>query len=96
MARIVDNDDGYKTIAVTFEEAQKLGLGYVDGCVCIQCNKVMDEYEETYYICMLNNTMCKECAEKYLEQERKLYLEDVPGEDRIFKHYCKLLNLDYD
>lgn len=88
MAKIVNNDKGFKVISLSTKDAASLGFGlYCSGaCVCMHCNKVCVS-GNIYYIAVLNDTMCKDCYEEWLK-DAKRYSEDIPIEDRNF-NYCK-------
>lgn len=76
MARIVENDKGFKVIALSHEEGEALGWGIWhrndedtdDLCdfLCMHCNKPIEG--ELYYVAVLNDVMDEECynKEKYL------------------------------
>lgn len=87
MAKIVNNDKGFKVISLSTKDAASLGFGlYCSGaCVCMHCNNIIKE--DIYYIAVLNDTMCKDCYEGWLK-DAKRYSEDIPIEDRNF-NYCK-------
>lgn len=71
MARVVQNDKGFKVIALSHEEGEKIGWGLwtrsedntEDEChfLCMHCNH--DIKGELYYIAVLNDVMDKECYE---------------------------------
>ena len=73
MAKNVINEKGFKIIGLTTEECEELGFGfqYVDkhkdadnycwDLVCDNCNKLLNEEKEVYYIPVLNRVFCKEC-----------------------------------
>ena len=88
MAKIVNNDKGFKVISLSTKDAASLGFGlYGSGaCVCMHCNEVCVS-GDIYYIAVLNDTMCKDCYEEWLK-DAKRYSEDIPIEDRNF-NYCK-------
>lgn len=93
MARIVNNDKGFKVIYLSIEDAASLGFGlYGSGaCVCMHCNKGCLS-GDIYYIAVLNDTMCKDCYEEWLKDAVK-YTDDAPIEDENFQYYKKKLNL---
>lgn len=90
MARIVNNDKGFKVIALSIEEANDLGWGCSEGQICMNCNDIIDG--EVYYIAVLNDVMDKDCYESWLKRA-KHYSEDKTIEDRNFNHYIKELGL---
>lgn len=93
MARIVNNDKGFKVINLSIEDAASLGFGlYGSGaCICMHCNKGCLS-EDIHYIAVLNDTMCKDCYEKWLKGAKR-YSEDIPIEDRNFNYYKEALGL---
>lgn len=93
MAKIVNNDKGFKVISLSIEDAASLGFGlYGSGaCVCMHCNKGCLS-GDIYYIAVLNDTMCKDCYEKWLKGAKR-YPEDIPIENRNFNHYKEVLGL---
>lgn len=93
MAKIIDNDKEFKVISLSTEDAASLGFG-IDGsgtCICMRCNKGCLS-GDIYYIAALNDTMCKNCYEKWVKSAKR-YAEDIPIENRNFNYYKKLLCL---
>lgn len=100
MAKIVDNDKGFKVISLSTEEAEKLNWGIwtrneddtEDECyfLCMNCNHCIED--ELYYIAVLNDTMCKDCYKEWLKNAKR-YSEDIPIEDRNFNYYKEKLSL---
>ena len=91
MAKIVDNNKGFKVICMNNEEARDLGFGIFPGsCICMRCNSLV--FDEIYYIAALNDVMCKSCYEKWYENATR-YKEDTECENRYFNYYSKLLGL---
>ncbi len=93
MAKIVNNDKGFKVISLSTKDAASLGFGlYGSGaCICMRCNKGCLS-GDIYYIAVLNDTMCKDCYEEWLKDAER-YSEDIPIEDRNFNHYKEALCL---
>ena len=93
MAKIVDNDKGFKVISLATEDAASLGFGmYGSGaCICMDCNKECLS-GDIYYIAVLNDTMCKNCYERWIRSATR-YTEDIPFEDRNFNYYKEQLGL---
>lgn len=68
MAKNVTNDKGFKVIALTPNECKDVGFGvhYVHGginiyeLICDNCNKLLNDEDEVYYIPILNRVFCKE------------------------------------
>lgn len=86
MARIVENDKGFKVIALSVEDAFKLGWGNV----CMNCNNLIKG--EMYYIAVLNDVMDLECYNKWYKRA-KLYADDKYYEDKNFNYYKEKLGL---
>lgn len=93
MAKIVNNDKGFKVISLSIEDAASLGFGlYGSGaCVCMHCNKGCLS-GDIYYIVVLNDTMCKDCYEEWLKDAVK-YADDAPYEEQNFNRYKEALGL---
>lgn len=92
MAKIVNNDKGFKVISLSTREAQALGFGvYGSGaCLCMHCNHLIRG--DIYYIAVLDDTMDKECYDKWYKSAER-YTEDIPIEDRNFNYYKEALGL---
>lgn len=92
MAKIVENNKGFKVIKLSLEDAELLGFGiYGSGaCLCARCNKPC--VEDIYYIAVLNDTMCKDCYEEWVKNAKR-YSEDAYFEESNFDFYKKGLNL---
>ena len=95
MARIVQNDKGFKVIALSHEEGELLGWGIWhrndedtdDLChfLCMHCNH--DIKGELYYVAVLNDVMDEKCYNEWLSHA-KHYPDDVVIENRNF-NYCR-------
>lgn len=92
MAKIVNNDKGFKVISLSIEDAASLGFGlYGSGaCVCMHCNNIIKG--DIYYIAVLNDVMDKECYDEWYKGATR-YTEDIPIENRNFNHYKEVLGL---
>ena len=91
MAKIVDNNKGFKVICMNNDEAANLGFGIVPGdCICMRCNNIIQD--EIYYVAALNDVMCKSCYEKWYANATH-YADDTKYENRYFDYYSKLLGL---
>ena len=93
MAKIVNNDKGFKIISLSTEDAASLGFG-IDGsgtCICMHCNKGCRS-GDIYYIAVLHDIMCKKCYERWIKSATR-YAEDIPIENRNFNHYKEWLGL---
>lgn len=97
MARIVQNDKGFKVIALSNEECKELDWGIMmdtqdshRGMICMHCNNIIKG--EVYYIAVLNDVMDKECYERWYAGA-KHYSDDVFIENRNFNYYREALGL---
>lgn len=91
MARVVQNDKGFKVIALSHAEGRCMdwGLYHVDETLhhgktiflCMHCNKPIEG--ELYYIAALNDLMDKECYDKWCKDAIH-YSDDKPIEDNNF------------
>lgn len=92
MAKIVNNDKGFKVISLSIEDAASLGFGPygLGACVCMHCNNIIKG--DIYYIAVLNDVMDKECYDRWYKGATR-YTEDIPIEDRNFNHYKEALGL---
>jgi hypothetical protein len=88
MAKIVENEKGFKVINVSLSELhEKLGgLG-----ICDWCNMAS---QEGYLVAVLNHWYCPKCYQEWIEDEDTIrYEEDAPIENRNFERYKKIFNL---
>ena len=92
MAKIVNNDKGFKVISLSIEDAASLGFGPygLGACVCMHCNNIIKG--DIYYIAVLNDVMDKECYDRWYKGATR-YTEDIPIENRNFNHYKEVLGL---
>lgn len=100
MARIVENDKGFKIIALSHEEGESLGWGIwhrndedtEDICsfICCRCNKPIEG--ELYYVPVLNDLLDKDCYNKWYSTAIN-YPEDRHIGDNLFNYYKEMLNL---
>ena len=93
MAKITKNNKEFKVINLSRKDAASIGFGIDNSgtCICMKCNKECPN-EDIYYIAILNDTMCKECYERWVKSAKR-YEEDIPIENRNFNYYKKLLCL---
>lgn len=71
MAKIYKNTKEFLIIQINVEEATKLNFGFpITGltniCVCGTCN-IECKADNIYYVSCLNEIMCKECVDDYIE-----------------------------
>jgi hypothetical protein len=90
MARIVENEKGFKVLGMSTEEARSLGWGIPEGMVCCFCNDIIKD--EVFFIAVLNDTADEKCYKEWLERSYN-YPEDRPYEDRVFTRISHLLGL---
>lgn len=92
MAKIVNNDKGFKVISLSIEDAASLGFGPygLGACACMHCNNIIKG--DIYYIAVLNDVMDKECYDEWYKGATR-YTEDIPIENRNFNHYKEVLGL---
>lgn len=83
----IENDKGFKVLALTHEEGEKLGWGILENnkisFVCAKCNDLIEG--DLYYIAVLNDVMSKECYEKWYESAIN-YAEDRIIENRNYNY----------
>lgn len=100
MARIVNNDKGFKVIALSHEEGEALGWGIWhrndedtdDLCdfLCMHCNTPIEG--ELYYVAVLNDLMDEKCYNRWYEDAIH-YSDDRLIEDKNFNYYRMTLQL---
>ena len=109
MAKIVNNDKGFKVISLSVDEAGVLEFG-VEGtglCICMKCNKyiipssvnIKNEAEQKkivhgdIYYVAVLNDTM--CRDCYEEwlKDATRYVEDIPIEERNFNYYKEALGL---
>lgn len=93
MAELVKNDKGFKVVKLSKEEASQLGWG-IDPhghCLCMRCNKVIEG--DIYYPVVLNDTMDKECYEKWYNSAT-YYEDDRDYENKMFNVIMNSLSID--
>lgn len=100
MARVVQNDKGFKVIALSHEEGERIGWGIwyrndedtddLCGFLCMYCNTPIKG--ELYYVAVLNDVMDEKCYNKWYNSA-KHYSDDVFIENRNFNYYKEALGL---
>lgn len=88
MARLINTEKGFKVIVISYEEAKYLGFGTPEGCICANCNDIIQD--EIYYIPALNDTMDKDCYDEWY-RDATYYPEDAPYEQRNIDRYFKII-----
>lgn len=93
MAQKVENNKGFLVIEMTPYEAIFIcNFGAFGELICDDCNKLLNEDDNVYYIAALNQLFCKKCYENWLNYAVR-YEEDIEYETNYFNHYAKLLNI---
>ncbi len=86
MAKIVENNKGFKVIEISrIEMVSRLGsFG-----ICDSCNRTA---ANGYYVAVLNKWFCKECYNDWLSRAVN-YPQDRAIENRNFEYYKKMFGL---
>lgn len=99
MAEIVENKEGFRVIRMSIEEAiHKCEFGFYNVStnttllICDNCNKLMNNDNEVYYVAVLNRLFCKECYEEWYAHAIR-YKEDAKYEERYFRSYANALGI---
>lgn len=96
MAKNVINEKGFKIIGLNPYECFEINFGFETELICDNCNKLLNDEEEVYYIPVLNRVFCKECLKDWYESAT-YYPEDAYYEalkyDTI-SNYIKINNGD--
>lgn len=101
MAQIYKNDKGFRIIQMTHLEATldcEFGIRtsrFTSNIICDTCNKLIDGFEDIYYVAVLNQCLCKECCDNFIKKFNKPK-EDEAREEKYYNRYIKLLCLDKD
>ena len=91
MAKKFENKKGFLIIEMSIKEADSIGFGFEGGaCICLGCNNIC--IQNVYYVAVLNETMCEDCVKDFIENSTR-YEEDIPYEERNYKHYSNQLML---
>lgn len=91
MAKKFENEKGFLIIQMSTCEASKLGWGTEYGeFLCATCNCLLGP--DVYYVAVLNDTMCEECLEEFLDENNR-YEEDIHYETQMYEYYAKKLGL---
>ena len=94
MATIVKNKKRFKVIKLSRREAISVcGFGFFHKTVlCDNCNKILTNDDELYYVAVLDFVFCKECYKEWYAKSKK-YDEDAAYEKKHFDKYKSLLAL---
>lgn len=85
MAKIVENEKGFKVIEVSFKDC----VGWGGFGICDNCN---EQFSKAYYVAVLNRVLCPKCYEEWIASAT-YYPEDSYFEDRNFEYYKNLLEI---
>lgn len=85
MARIIQNDKGFKLIEMSMKEIVTAG-GYA---ICDYCNGISDK---GVYIAVLNSWYCMECFDRWYVNAKR-YVEDYIVEKENFRNMKNLLGI---
>lgn len=88
MAKKIKTEKGFLVIKLNMDEAESIGFGLGGACICMDCNGLCDN--DIYYIAVLNDTMCEECYNEYME-EATYYDGDSRIEQRNYDFYISML-----
>lgn len=65
MAKIIKNDKGFKILGLTIDECKSVGFGAYNGIthvvLCDDCNTLLIQEPEVYYVAVLNRIFCAPC-----------------------------------
>lgn len=90
MAKIYENEKGFKVIEVTAREMLKIGCGNI----CDHCGE--QQLDNGYYVAVLNLWMCPTCFEMWYEDATN-YATSNNDDDRVerknFEYFKMLLGL---
>lgn len=89
MARIVENEKGFKVIEVPRIEIVSKLAKYGSVGICDSCNTSPTNGN---YIAALNRWYCPECYNEWLTRATR-YQEDIPYEMSHFELYRKVFNV---
>ena len=97
MAKIIENRQKHLVIQISKKEA--VGLGYetvaIDKgyLICAVCGQVID-LDDIYYVASINDILCKECLEEFLEKaEYKTDRLSILKEREYYNSMMKKLNV---
>ena len=98
MAKVYNNKREHLVIILDAKEATELNFGIPivglnNMCLCGTCNKECKP-QDIYYICGINEVLCKDCAEDYCENMNH-YVDDdsLKYEINHFNYVAAKLNM---
>lgn len=90
MAKDYKNNNGFKVIELSVEEATNIcNFGIGGFIVCDTCNNHFAK-GNCYYIPVLNRCMCKECCDDFIDNNN-ICDEDRPYENKYYEYYKEKL-----
>lgn len=98
MAKIYYNENKHLVIQMNAAEATELDFGIpitglLNLCLCGSCNKEC-KHDEIYYVCGINEVMCKDCVEDYVKNMNHYVDEDsLKYEIAHFNNVSSKLNM---
>lgn len=93
MAKIIENEKGFRVIEITAEEMRRIHpeMQNVDWFpVCDSCGR--NGLKKGYYVAVLNQWFCPKCYEEWYSGAAR-YPEDARIEERNFNTYKNRLGL---
>lgn len=90
MAKIIENEKGFKVIEIDSREMLKIGCGNI----CDHCNEI--HWGKGYYVAVLNRWFCPACYEDWYQFATNYANEhnaDGRCETKNFEFYKKMLGL---
>lgn len=106
MAKNVINEKGFKIIGLNPDECKAVGFGFEIynnptpdtkswDLVCDNCNKLLNDEKEVYYIPVLNRVFCKECLIDWYDNAT-YYPEDKHYEIRKYNAISGSIQINGD
>lgn len=86
MAKIIENEKGFKVIEITAREMLEIGCGNI----CDHCGETS---ENGYYVAVLNRWFCPACYEEWRKHTTPINRGDLWVESKNFNYFQMLLGL---
>lgn len=99
MAKIIHNKKDFLIIQLSSKEATKLNFGVpITGlnniCLCGSCNTECKS-EEIYYIAGINEVMCKDCCDDFIDNMTHYTdFDSLKYEIAHFNRVCEILDMN--
>lgn len=87
MAKIIENEKGFKVIEIDYLEMLKIGCGNI----CDHCGE--PHYGKGYFVAVLNRWFCPTCYEEWRKYATPISRGDLWVESKNFNYYKMLLGL---